>query len=111
MTTHILGLLKFWKIGLGVLLVLVVMGAVYLAHHRGEKLERLQKDYAALQKTHHAQISAFEKAYQIERERHDFKTMQDRKFRKAGNDKVQFDDALRSAYDSLRERQSGGAAR
>lgn len=109
MITQILGLLKFWKIGGGVLLALIFLGAVYLAQARGAKLEQLEKDYATLQKTHQAQIAAFEKAAKQERERHDFKTMQDRKFRKAANDKIHFDDTLRSAYDSLRERQSGHA--
>ena len=105
--TMILSALKYWKIGGGVLLVLIFVGSVYLAQARGAKLEQLEKDYAKLQQTHQAQIAAFDKAIKEERERHDFKTMQDRKFRKATNDKIQFDDALRSAYDSLRERQSG----
>lgn len=108
---QILGVLKYWKVGGLILLVLGFLISVYLAHHRGNKIDQLEKDYKALSVRHTAQVAAFEKAYQQERERHDFKTMQDREFRKAGNDKVLFDDALRSAYDRLRERQSGRAAR
>lgn len=109
MIMQILGLLKFWKVGGAVLLALIFVTSIYLAQSRGEKLDQLEKDYAQLQKAHQAQISAYEKAYKEERERHDFKTKQDQNFRKADNGKVVFDDALRSAYDSLRERQSSHA--
>lgn len=102
MIATLLSVLKYWKQGGLVLLGLVFVVSLYLAQSRGEDLKQLRKDYKTLQQTHQAQINAFEKAYRDEKSRYEFKLSQDRKLR--SND-------WRSAYDSLRERQSHRLAR
>lgn len=98
----ILSVLKYWKQGGVVLLVLVFVVSLYLAQSRGAELRQIRKDYDALQQTHQAQISAFEKAYKDEKNRYEFKLSQDRKLRSGD---------WRTAYDSLRQRQSNRSAK
>lgn len=102
MIAILLNVLKYWKQGGLVLIALVFAMSLYLAHHRGVKLERLESDYKDLQQIHQTQIKSFEKAFKDEKNRYEFKVSQDRKLRSAD---------WRAAYDSLRQRQSDRASR
>jgi hypothetical protein len=94
--------LKYWRAGGIVMLTLSLGFYIWLAGERGEERDRLETE---LKKTK-ATIVLMNEAAQEREERHEFSKEQNRLFRRAENSAVSFDDALRAAYDSLRQRQS-----
>ena len=107
MTAILLSVFKYWRAGGVVLLALAFGGALYLAQARGDERDRLQKELREA----HRQMNAAAVIHAAEKNRHEIREQQNRRLRHATNPKIDLDAALRSAYDSLRERQSTRNAR
>ncbi len=107
----ILPLLKYWRVGGVALLVAAFSFTAWLAQERGRERDRLTQELARSTRTYTAQIRMFEQDRKDREERDGFRSTQTKKFRNAESRAVEFDGSLRSAYDSLRERQRTHTAR
>ncbi len=107
----ILPLLKYWRIGGIALLSLVFLFTAWLAQERGRERDHLEQELVRSTRNFTNQIRLLEQSRIDREERDEFRNTQRKKFKTAGNAPVEFDDGLRSAYDSLRERQRSHASR
>lgn len=106
MIGNILSLLKYWKAGGIVIVAIFILTNIYLAHSRGEKLQALKTELKAEQTRFQTQIKQIEKIRQDEKERHDFRTKQNKKIKVAGSVPLELNGDLRAAYNGLRNRQA-----
>ena len=111
MMTIFLSLLKYWKVAGVALLVLAFVASAYLAHHRGEVLRGVRQELQAKEAQYRLTLKLLEDARKANRERMNFRTLQNKKFKEASHEMLVLDPALRAAYEQLRERQSSAAAR
>ena len=107
----ILPLLKYWRVGGIALLSLVFLFTAWLAQERGRERDQLEQELARSARTFTTQIMLLEQSRIYREEQDEFRNTQRKKFRTASNAPVELDDGLRSAYDSLRERQRSHASR
>ncbi len=108
MTAIILSAIRHWKSWGFLALCLVFLVTAYLAQERGRERDALRREMKHYRQISAAQISALQQAYTEEKNRHDFMQTQIRTLGASPNNPVLFDDAVRSAYDRLRERQAAG---
>ncbi len=111
MMTTFLSLLKHWKVMGVTLLALAFMASAYLAHHRGEALRTIRHELQAKEAQYRLTLKLLEDARKANRERMNFRTLQNQKFKEAKHEIILLDPALRTAYERLRERQAVATAR
>lgn len=108
--SYLISLLKYWRIGGVVILALIFLISVHLAQRRGAELREVKAALEIQQREFEGRIKMYEKTIRDDRERHEFRKKQAKKFKVADNPPVVLPDGLRAAYDSLRERQAATRA-
>lgn len=104
-------LLKYWKASAISLVLLALSGSIYLAHRRGEALAEMRRELAQQETRYRLNLKLLGEVRQAERERDDFRKMQTQTLKDVSHETLILSPDLHTAYERLRQRQSGHAAR